>query len=363
MANVTIDLGENSYDIAICADSWSNLGDWYADKQFSKQALLISDDRVGPLYCEQIIKLLAKQGINTQLSLIPEGEQSKTLLQAEILYTQAIELGLDRHSVIIALGGGVVGDLAGFVAATYLRGVPFIQIPTSLLAQVDSSVGGKVAVDHQLGKNLIGAFYQPQRVQINLAVLKTLAPRQFAAGMAEVIKYGLLADAPLFTYLEEHYQAILAQEEVALTWLIRRCCEIKGDFVSADETEQGIRIALNLGHTIGHAVEAASCFRYLHGEAVAVGLVGACYVSELQGLIDSQITERLKKLLSCYGLPLAAPGFKPEQLISYMERDKKSLNNRIRWIVLNDIGKWTVEDKLQASLVAAALDRLTAENV
>jgi 3-dehydroquinate synthase len=362
MANITIDLDKHSYDIAICADSWSNLGNWFTDKQFSKQALLISDDRVGPLYGEQIIKLLAKQGINAQLSLIPEGEQSKNLKQAEVLYTKAIEFGLDRNSVIIALGGGVVGDLAGFVAATYLRGVPFIQIPTSLLAQVDSSVGGKVAVDHQLGKNLIGAFYQPQRVHINLAVLKTLDSRQFAAGMAEVIKYGLLADAALFTYLEEHYQAVLAQDEVALTWLIRRCCEIKGTFVSADETEQGIRMALNLGHTIGHAVEAASCFRYLHGEAVAVGLVGACYVSELQGLIDSQITVRLKKMLCCYGLPLAAPGFKPEQLIAYMQRDKKSFDNRIRWILLKNIGQWTVEDKLQASFVTTALARLTTEN-
>lgn len=363
MANIAIDLGKHSYDIEICAASWCQLGDWLANKQFSKQALLVSDDHVGPLYGEQIIQLLSKQGISAKLSLIPEGEQSKNLQQAEALYTEAIELGLDRNSAIIALGGGVVGDLAGFVAATYLRGVPFIQIPTSLLAQVDSSVGGKVAVDHPLGKNLIGAFYQPQRVHINLAVLKTLVPRQFSAGMAEVIKYGLLADMELFAFLEEQQQAVLAQDEAALTWLIRRCCEIKGHFVSADEREQGIRIALNLGHTIGHAVEAASCFRYLHGEAIAAGLVGACYVSELRGLVDSVVTERLKKLLTAYGLPLSAPGFGPDELMSYMQRDKKSFDGRIRWILLKDIGQWTVEDELPASLIATALSRLTTYDI
>jgi 3-dehydroquinate synthase len=362
MANVAIDLGKYSYDIEIGAASWCQLGDWIATKQFSKQALLVSDDHVGPLYGEPIIQLLLEQGIRATLSLIPEGEQSKNLQQAEALYTQAIKLGLDRNSVIIALGGGVIGDLAGFVAATYLRGVPFIQIPTSLLAQVDSSVGGKVAVDHPLGKNLIGAFYQPQHVHINLAVLKTLAPRQFAAGMAEVIKYGLLADTLLFTYLEEHYQAILAQDEAALAWLIHRCCEIKSKFVSADEREQGIRIALNLGHTIGHAVEAASCFHYLHGEAVAIGLVGICYISELLGLIDKKTTERLTAMLHTYGLPLAAPGFKQDELISYMHRDKKSFDGTIRWILLSGIGQWTIKEELPASLIAAALARLTAND-
>lgn len=362
MANVAIDLGKHSYNIEICAAAWCQLGDWIANKQYSKQALLVSDDHVGPLYGEQIIQLLSEQGISAKLSLIPEGEQSKNLQQAETLYTQAIELGLDRNSVIIALGGGVIGDLAGFVAATYLRGVPFIQIPTSLLAQVDSSVGGKVAVDHPLGKNLIGAFYQPQHVHINLAVLKTLVPRQFAAGMAEVIKYGLLADTVLFAYLEKHHQAIMAQDEAALAWLIQRCCEIKSRFVSADETEQGIRIALNLGHTMGHAVEAASRYRYLHGEAVAIGLVGICYVSELLGFVDSKITERLKKMLTNYGLPLAAPGFKQDELISYMQRDKKSFDGRIRWILLKNIGQWTVEDELSASLIGTALSRLTAND-
>lgn len=360
MANITIDLGKHSYEIEIGAASWSQLGLWIADKQFSNKALIVSDNRVGPLYGDQIIQLFLEQGIKAQLSLIPEGEQSKNLQQAETIYTQAIEMGLDRKGMIVALGGGVVGDLAGFVAATYLRGVPFIQIPTSLLAQVDSSVGGKVAVDHKLGKNLIGAFYQPQRVQINLAVLKTLEPRQFSAGMAEVIKHALLADAALFTYLEEHKQAILAQDEIALAWLIRRCCEIKGKFVSADETEQGIRMALNLGHTMGHAVEAASCFRYLHGEAVAVGLVGACYVSELLGLIDSEVTNQLKQMLSAYGLPLAASGFKPDHLIGYMQRDKKVLDDKIRWILLKNIGQWTVEDNLSPIIVAKALSRLTA---
>jgi len=361
VVKVAVALGKQAYDIEICADSWAPLTSWLAQQSFSQQAMIISDDHVGPLYGEQIRELLMQRGMNVQLVLIPEGEPSKNLQQAEALYTQAIEQGLDRNSVIVALGGGVVGDLAGFVAATYLRGVPFIQIPTSLLAQVDSSVGGKVAVDHPLGKNLIGAFYQPRHVHINLAVLKTLDPRQFAAGMAEVIKYGLLADADFFDYLLQQHQAIINQDTIAMEWLIRRCCELKAEIVTADETEQGIRIALNLGHTIGHAVEAASNFRYLHGEAVAVGMVGACYVSELLGLVDRSVTEQLTKLLTLYGLPTAAPGFTPKQLISYMQRDKKSFNNSIRWILLKKIGQWMVTDKVLTDTLTEALLHLTAK--
>ncbi len=359
MAYVHIDLAEHSYDIGIVAQSWEEFGAWLGRQTFSKKALIVSDNRVGPLYGEQIKQLFLLQRFKVQLSFIPEGESSKNLQQAEVLYRQAIEAGLDRNSVIVALGGGVVGDLAGFVAATYLRGIPLIQIPTSLFAQVDSSVGGKVAVDHELGKNLIGAFYQPRHVYINLAVLKTLDSRQFTAGLAEVIKYGLLADTVLFDYLETHRTAILARQEDALAWLIRRCCEIKGSFVCDDETEQGSRMALNLGHTMGHAIEAESHFTYLHGEAIAVGMVGACYVSELLGLIDGTVTERVKKLLRAYGLPLTAPSFQINKLLSYMQRDKKSFNDQIHWILLTGLGQWTVTANPSQAIMLAALAKVT----
>ncbi|MDU2066187.1 MAG: 3-dehydroquinate synthase [Sporomusaceae bacterium] len=360
MTIIPIELGEKSYQIEMVADSWQGLADWLTSQSFSQQGLIVSDSNVGPLYGKTVQTLLEKAGICADIYCFQAGEAAKNLQEANAIFTKAIQEKLDRHSLLVALGGGVVGDMAGFVAATYLRGIPFIQIPTSLLAQVDSSVGGKVAVDHPLGKNLIGAFYQPRRVHINLAVLKTLEPRQFYAGMAEVIKYGLLADSTLFQYLEDHADALLALEPEAVGYVIQRCCEMKAEFVCADETEQGVRMALNLGHTMGHGIEAASSFSYLHGEAVAVGLLGTLYLSELTTGLSPTIAVRLKRLLQRYHLPTAAPGFKEDDILSYMSRDKKNLNQQTRWILLEDLGKWKISSAVEDSDVLAVLTRLVA---
>lgn len=358
---VHLDLAEKSYDIEIVADSWELLREWLAKQKFSRRALLVSDDIVGPLYGETVCQILADGGLDVERCYFPSGEASKCLTEANRIFTKAIQSGLDRQSLIVALGGGVTGDMAGFVAATYLRGVPFLQIPTSLLAQVDSSVGGKVAVDHELGKNLIGAFYQPRHVYMNLAVLDTLEPRQFQAGMAEIIKYGLLADQELFEYLESHSAEILALDKTALAFLVRRCCEIKGTFVMADAGEHSIRLALNLGHTIGHAVEAASHFRYLHGEAIAIGLVGSCYLSEQLFGLSHEITERVVNLLAVYGLPDKATGVERSVVEDYLLRDKKSVDHHIRWILLKEIGDWEVHSAVPEERVAAVLTKLLAK--
>ncbi|MBQ1920423.1 MAG: 3-dehydroquinate synthase, partial [Selenomonas sp.] len=270
MRKVSVDLGPKSYDIFIGYGIDAEIRDFVSRAAFSGQGLIVTDTNVGPLYGSWLQSLLQAAGLKTELAVIPAGESSKSLKTADELYTKAIELGLDRKSPIFALGGGVVGDLAGFIAATYMRGVPFIQVPTSLLAQVDSSVGGKVAVNHLLGKNLIGAFYQPQAVFMDLNCMRTLPEREMATGLGEVIKYGVIYDQDFFRYLEENQAAITAREPEALTHIIARSCEIKAAVVSQDEQEAGLRRILNFGHTIAHAIEKETGYsRYNHGEAVA----------------------------------------------------------------------------------------------
>ena len=276
MRIVPVNLNEKSYNIYIGHNLETTIIDFFKAQKYSQKALIITDTNIAPLYADSVKDLLTKAGFNAKIAIIPAGEQSKSLSVAETLYTQAIEHGLDRKSPIIALGGGVVGDLAGFIAATFMRGVPFIQMPTSLLAQVDSSVGGKVAVNHALGKNLIGAFYQPQAVFMDLEMMKTLPTREISTGLGEVIKYGFIYDHDFYTYLTEHQQEILQLKPEALIHIIARSCEIKADVVSKDECEAGLRAILNFGHTLGHAIEKETNYAiYNHGEAVAIGMVGA----------------------------------------------------------------------------------------
>ena len=255
MRKVNVDLGEKSYDIVIGYDIGQEMVNFIKGAGYSKKALLVTDTHVGPLYGKQVQQLLAEAGLEAALVQIPAGESSKNLTVANDLFTRAIEFGLDRKSVVIAFGGGVVGDLAGFVAATFLRGVNLIQIPTTLLAQVDSSVGGKTAVNHALGKNLIGAFHQPRAVFIDLKFLETLPEREIKSGLGEVVKYGVISDAEFFTYLEENADKILARDLKVLAHVVKRSCEIKAEVVSKDEREAGLRRILNFGHTIAHAVE------------------------------------------------------------------------------------------------------------
>jgi 3-dehydroquinate synthase len=292
LETVPVDLKERGYSIKIGAGNLECLGEAMAalePLQDVKSVLVVTDERVGPLYGKQVLSSLKRAGFTPLYHQLPEGEEYKSLESAEQLYTAAIENGLDRQSAVVALGGGVVGDLAGFVASTYMRGISLIQVPTTLLAQVDSSVGGKVAVNHPLGKNMIGAFYQPQLVFIDVHVLETLAPREVRAGLAEVIKYGVIQDGDFFSYLEGHLQQILALDEGVLSYVIKKSCAIKARVVEEDEREDGVRAFLNFGHTIGHALEALTFYRnYRHGEAVAAGMVAAAEIAVERGLLEEE---------------------------------------------------------------------------
>jgi 3-dehydroquinate synthase len=287
---------------------------------------------------------------------VPDGEAYKSLNWASRLYDIMVEHRMDRRSPVIALGGGVIGDLTGFVAATYMRGVPFIQVPTSLLAQVDASVGGKVAVDHPRGKNLIGAFYQPELVLISLDTLRTLSDRELRAGLAEVIKYGVIADEALFVYLERHIERVLARDEDALAHLVARSCEIKAEVVAGDEREQGRRAMLNFGHTTGHALEAHLGYgSLLHGEAVAIGMLAAARLAERMGMLDAAPVERIRNLVERTGLPVFCGNMDIEAVMNLMQHDKKAVGGRLRFVLPTRIGEVILRDDVDEADIRAAL--------
>lgn len=356
MREVRVDLGEKSYSIYIGYGLEEKLQAFVRQAGFSNRALLITDSNIGPLYGEKVKDLLNKAGLRTEIAQIPAGENSKNLTMAEALYTKAIELGLDRKSPIFALGGGVVGDLAGFVAATYMRGVPFVQLPTSLLAQVDSSVGGKVAVNHALGKNLIGAFYQPKAVFIDLNLLATLPKREIYTGLGEIIKYGIIYDADFFAFLEQNQQAVLALEPRAVTHIIARSCEIKAAVVSQDEQEAGLRRILNFGHTMAHAIEKETGYvRYNHGEAVAIGIVGAADISEHLGLISAEENARVMNLVKALKLPVQAEGCTVENLYQDIFHDKKTVGGKVNWVLMTGIGTVLSKNDVPEDIVKQAM--------
>ena len=340
MCKVRVNLGTESYEILIGTKLTESIRTFVLKAGFSKTVLIISDENVGILYGNAVLRLLKQAGFQAEIIFVAPGEASKSLTVADGIYTKAIELGLDRKSPIVALGGGVVGDLAGFVAATYMRGVPFIQIPTSLLAQVDSSVGGKVAVNHRLGKNLIGAFYQPCAVFMDLAMLKTLPNREIYTGLAEIIKYGIIYDQEFFSYLDQHAEQILALEPTALSHIIHRSCEIKAEVVSQDEKESGLRIILNFGHTLAHAIESETNYElYNHGEAVAIGMYGAARLSYKLGLIQAPDVEQVKNILQKFHLPLQAQQCTVDGLFKSIFHDKKTVNGKVKWVLMESIGK------------------------
>ena len=356
MRRVRVDLGEKSYDIIIGYVIDRELVDFVKGAGYSRKALLVTDTNVGPLYAKQVQQLLAEAGLEAAVAQIPAGESSKTLTTANELFTRAIELGLDRKSPIFALGGGVVGDLAGFVAATYMRGVPFVQLPTSLLAQVDSSVGGKVAVNHVLGKNLIGAFYQPQAVFMELNFMKSLPRREIYTGLGEIIKYGIIYDAEFFAFLESNREAVLALEPEALVHIIARSCEIKAAVVSEDEKEAGLRRILNFGHTIAHAIEKETGYvRYNHGEAVATGMIGAAYISRELGLIGENEYNRVREMIVRYNLPLQAAGVTVEAMYGDIFHDKKTIGGKVTWVLMEKIGKVICRNDVPAEAVKKAM--------
>lgn len=305
MERITVTLGERSYPITIAAGLFNDPASFLPLKA-GDQAMLVTNETLAPLYLDRVRHLLEQAGVKVDSVILPDGEQYKSLTVLDTVFTALLQKPHGRDTTLLALGGGVVGDLTGFAAASYQRGVRFIQIPTTLLSQVDSSVGGKTAVNHPLGKNMIGAFYQPASVVVDLDCLKTLPARELASGLAEVIKYGIILDGEFFTWLEENMDALLRLDGQALAYCIRRCCELKAEVVAADERETGLRALLNLGHTFGHAIEAEMGYgNWLHGEAVAAGMVMAARASERLGQFRPEETARIIALLKRAGLPVS----------------------------------------------------------
>lgn len=339
MDSIKVNLGERSYPIYFGNGIISNIGATY--KKFFKcpRVVVVTNPTVGKLYFKTINESLSKAGVEVHRIDIPDGEQYKTLSWASKLFDRLIALKIDRRTPLIALGGGVIGDLTGFAAATYLRGVPFIQVPTTLLAQVDSSVGGKTGVNHRRGKNLIGAFYQPSFVYIDVNTLKTLDKRELKAGLAEVIKYGVIKDAGLFKYLEDNISDIMKLNADALLHIVKKSCAIKAAVVEADEREGGLRAILNFGHTFGHAVEAVTRYKeYKHGEAVAIGMVYAADLSNRMGLCSNKVVDRLRSLIKKTGLPDTSPAIPSKRYRSAMEVDKKVVGGELRFVLVEKIG-------------------------
>jgi 3-dehydroquinate synthase len=327
---VRVELGERSYDIVVEAGAIKRFAALLGERGLdAAKGLVITDDNVGPIYA-------AGLGVNYPVATVPAGEASKSGEQLFRLYDEAIRAGLDRKAVVIALGGGVVGDLAGYAAASYMRGLRFVQVPTSLLAMVDSAVGGKTGINLPQGKNLIGAFHQPQLVVCDLDVLKTLPERELRAGLAEVIKYGIIYDAEFFAYLEQYIADALTLDQNVLVHLVSRSCAIKADVVRQDETESGLRAILNFGHTMGHAIEAVAGYgKYLHGEAIAIGMI---YAARLSGLPAEQL-ERIEALIRRTGLPVHAPELAWDDLRRAMSVDKKSESGLPKFVLAEAIGR------------------------
>jgi 3-dehydroquinate synthase len=307
---------------------------------------VVVNPTVKELYGKRVVESLKAQGFMVMSIIIPDGEQYKNLDWANAIYTALLANAFDRRSLIVALGGGVIGDLAGFAAATYMRGIPFVQVPTTLLAMVDSSVGGKTGVNHPMGKNMIGAFHQPQKVLMDLEVLKTLPKAEFLSGMAEVIKYGVIWDSAFFDYLDSNRDRVLGLDADALTHIVRRSCEIKAEVVGRDEREGGLRAILNFGHTVGHAIEKAENYTMRHGEAVAIGMVYASRLAHLTGLCDASVPERVEKLIASYGLPtsLRTLSRKPtvQELMDTMQIDKKAEGGKVKFVLPKRIGEVAV---------------------
>lgn len=342
MEIVDVKLGNRSYPIYIGAGILPRLGQLCLPFGFSKRALVLTNSEIGRLYGEGALSSLKAAGFETALVEVPEGEGEKSLERAALLYRELLKHRMDRRSPLFALGGGVIGDLGGFVAATFMRGIPFIPIPTSLVAQVDSSVGGKVAVNLPEGKNLVGAFYQPQLVLADVALLATLPERELKAGLVEVVKYGIIADKGFFEYLEENLEAVLARDPQALAYIVKVCCRIKAAVVEEDEKEQGLRAILNFGHTVGHALEALTGYRRLrHGEAVAIGMVAAARLSERRGLCGKEDVKRIRDLLTRLGLSLALP-IRPREVIEALFYDKKVKEGVPYFVFTLGVGRVTV---------------------
>lgn len=359
MKQLQVQLGERSYPIYI-GQNLTTDGTLLAKHISTKKVMVVTNTTVAPLYLKQVTQSLTEHEIVVESTILPDGEQFKSLETLNQIFTDLLANKHGRDTCIVALGGGVVGDMAGFAAACYQRGVDFIQIPTTLLSQVDSSVGGKTAVNHPLGKNMIGAFYQPNAVFIDINCLSTLPSNEFSAGMAEVIKYGIIWDKAFFTWLEGNHQAITGLSPDVLTDMIARCCEIKADVVAQDERENGVRALLNLGHTFGHAIESEQGYgNWLHGEAVAAGTVIASKTAQGLGLITPEQTEAITNIFLRYNLPVTKPPHMSfESFMEHMAVDKKVLAGQLRFVLPTGIGAAklisNVDENLLREVIASA---------
>lgn len=359
--NIRVELGSRSYDILI----QPGLLPGTAAKSLIEHAdvgriAIVTHPELLNNYVSPLIEDLKASGSQPVLSLIPSGESYKTLDTVQKLYSMWASEKLDRKTLVVVVGGGVLGDVGGFAAASYLRGVRFVQIPTTLLAQVDASIGGKTGVDLPEGKNLVGAFHQPTSVLVDPDTLRTLPDRELKSGLAEVIKYGIIRGNSFFNWLEANISNILLRDPELLSTAIMNCCKIKADVVSCDETEQGERAILNFGHTLGHAYESLTDYKtYLHGEAVSIGMVAACFIGEEIGVTDPMITERLSSLLKLAGLPTAPfTAIDPPTLIAAAQHDKKAIAGKLKWVLIPEVGQTLITNSVEEAAVTAAIERL-----
>lgn len=360
-ARVQVELGDRSYPIRVAPNALASLGHEMAQVLKPGPCLVVTNPTVQKLYGEAARAALEAGGWRPQFAVVPDSEGAKSLKEAERLYDQAVEMRLERRHPVVALGGGVVGDLAGFVAATYQRGVPFVQVPTTLLAQIDSSVGGKVAVNHPRGKNLIGAFHQPSLVVADPLTLHSLPAREFKGGLAELIKYGVIMDAAFFERLEGELPLVLDRTLEALVPAIARACELKAQVVEADEREGGLRAILNFGHTVGHAIEAVTHYRtFLHGEAVAIGMVAAGAIARELGMWSDAEQERLVAWLKAVGLPVGIQGLPIKGLIEAMGHDKKVQDGQLRFVLPEAVGRVVIRSDVPLPVVEGVLRTLGA---
>ena len=345
MDSVRVNLGDRSYLILIKNNLLNEAGEIIFSCNVGKNAVVITNTTVGALYLAPLLKSLEEALFHVDVITIPDGEQYKTLFWMEQIYDQLLSFDLDRNSPVIALGGGVIGDMAGYAAATYLRGLPLVQIPTTLLAQVDSSVGGKTGVNLPQGKNMVGAFYQPRTVLIDPLVLRTLDARELRSGLAEVIKYSIIKDQEFFSSLQTNIDTALKLEQSVLPAIIKTCCAIKADITSQDEREGGIRALLNFGHTIGHAIETLTNYsQYRHGEAVSIGMAAAAKLSTAWGYASADACIQLITLLEAAGLPTRLPEFPASEYLQAIQKDKKRAGSSIRMVLMKRIGEVFIQE-------------------
>jgi len=359
ITEITVALGERSYPIYITRDDLGPLGPILEPYAPNTVVGLVTDAHVAALYGDAVAKSIQDLGFRCVTHILPPGEEHKRLSAVEAICGTFLEGSLDRSSLVVALGGGVVGDITGFAAASFMRGIPFVQIPTTIVAQVDSSVGGKTGVNHPLGKNTIGAFHQPEAVLIDMAFLRSLPERELRAGLAEVIKHGVIADEKLFVHMEEESSAILQKDLGALLLPVKRSCEIKSAIVSEDEKESGVRANLNYGHTFGHAFEAVTSYtHFLHGEAIALGMCAAAALAKELEMVDDAFVRRQEACIAQYGLPTRWPELPVEASLSAMAKDKKVRAGAMKFILAEEMGRVVQRTDVPELAVRAALESL-----